>query len=191
MRSVESSLVSGETVVWWGRLHWFPVASRFFWLAVSAGMGGALVWWREWIAREGFRLMGEPDPAAGVVAQAGLGIAAVAAAAFGLKAVGVLVWALGAVGREAAVTTRRVIFASGVLRRRAFEAALGEIASVSIRQGVLGRVLGYGVVEVSCGGRRRRMEMGGAVAFKREIERARAGLEGGRTAEARRAQRKA
>ncbi|MEZ6233758.1 MAG: PH domain-containing protein [Phycisphaerales bacterium] len=76
-------------------------------------------------------------------------------------------------------TTRRVIFKSGVLQRRAFEAALGEIASVSIRQGVLGRVLGYGVVEVSAGGRRRRMEMGGAVGFGREIERARAVLEAG------------
>ncbi|MEZ6233759.1 MAG: hypothetical protein R3B68_06180 [Phycisphaerales bacterium] len=66
MSYVESSLVAGETVVRWGRLHWFPVASRVFWLAVSAGMGWALVWWREWIAREGFRLMGEADPAAGL-----------------------------------------------------------------------------------------------------------------------------
>ncbi|MCB9840490.1 MAG: PH domain-containing protein [Phycisphaeraceae bacterium] len=115
------------------------------------------------------------------MAQAGLGIAAVAVAAFGLKAVGVLVWALGAVGREAAVTTRRVIFTSGVLRRRAFEAALGEVSAVSIRQGVLGRVLGYGVVEVGAGGRRRRMEMGGAVGFGREIEKMRAVLESGGT----------
>lgn len=50
---------------------------------------------------------------------------------------------------EFAVTNRRVIAKTGFIRRHTLEMLLSKIESVSVHQGILGRMLGYGTVVVT------------------------------------------
>ena len=49
---------------------------------------------------------------------------------------------------EFAVTSRRVIYKDGLIRRRTFEMNLGAVESVDVTQSILGRILGFGEVRV-------------------------------------------
>ena len=49
---------------------------------------------------------------------------------------------------EFAVTNRRVIAKAGMIGRRTLELNLDKIESVRVDQSILGRILGYGTVEV-------------------------------------------
>src|SRR5690349_16897434 len=49
---------------------------------------------------------------------------------------------------EYAVTTRRVVLKTGVLRRRVFEIVLSKVESIGIEQGWLARLFNYGTVLV-------------------------------------------
>ena len=49
---------------------------------------------------------------------------------------------------EMAVTNKRVIIKTGLLRRRTFELLLSKVESISVDEGLLGRMLGYGTVIV-------------------------------------------
>jgi len=50
---------------------------------------------------------------------------------------------------EMAVTSKRVVYKSGVIMRNTAEIRLGKVESVSVRQGFLGRMFGYGDVVIS------------------------------------------
>ncbi len=73
----------------------------------------------------------------------------VVAAAFGLLA---LVSALSALIRRAttelAVTDRRVIFKTGILKRHTMEMNRSKVETVGVDQSILGRILGFGTVTV-------------------------------------------
>lgn len=47
---------------------------------------------------------------------------------------------------EIAVTDRRVIFKTGVLRRRSIEMNMDKVESVDVDQSILGRIFGFGTV---------------------------------------------
>ncbi|HET6239213.1 MAG TPA: PH domain-containing protein [Acetobacteraceae bacterium] len=49
---------------------------------------------------------------------------------------------------EFAVTSRRVIYKAGLIRRRTFEMNLGAVESVDVNQSILGRILGFGEVRI-------------------------------------------
>lgn len=49
---------------------------------------------------------------------------------------------------ELAVTDRRVIFKTGILRRHTLEMNRSKVETVSVDQSILGRILGYGTVVV-------------------------------------------
>ena len=49
---------------------------------------------------------------------------------------------------ELAITTRRVIYKTGLLRRRTVEMNLSKVESVGVTQSVFGRLFGYGQVEL-------------------------------------------
>jgi uncharacterized membrane protein YdbT with pleckstrin-like domain len=49
---------------------------------------------------------------------------------------------------EIAVTSKRVIYKRGWIGRRADEINLSKVESVHVDQGIIGRVLGYGTVQV-------------------------------------------
>ena len=50
---------------------------------------------------------------------------------------------------EQGVTNKRVIYKTGIVSRHSEEMKLSSIETVEIRQGVLGRLLGYGNVELT------------------------------------------
>lgn len=99
-------------------------------LAVGAGIGALVLWplagahpWASWLALAG---------------------AAVAVVALGVAGVRYLI--LGT--RIYAVTDRRVIRQVGILTKVSTDAALDKINNVEMRQSLLGRLLGFGDVEV-------------------------------------------
>jgi uncharacterized membrane protein YdbT with pleckstrin-like domain len=49
---------------------------------------------------------------------------------------------------EFAITDRRVIYKTGLLRRHTLEMSRGRIESVDVDQSILGRILGYGTITV-------------------------------------------
>jgi uncharacterized membrane protein YdbT with pleckstrin-like domain len=49
---------------------------------------------------------------------------------------------------EFAITNKRIIIKSGLISRRTLEMNIAKVESVNVDQGILGRILGYGVVTV-------------------------------------------
>lgn len=73
---------------------------------------------------------------------------------------------------EAVVTTRRIVIASGWLRRYTFELPLSRFESIRIEQSLVARLLGFGsVLVVGVGGGRSTFErMARPLAFRRAAE---------------------
>ena len=68
---------------------------------------------------------------------------------FGL---GILIIPLGYLlirSNEAAITNKRLIAKTGLIRRDTVEIPLNKVSSLQIRQGLIGRVLGYGTLIIS------------------------------------------
>lgn len=97
---------------------------------------------------------------------AGAGIAAVA----GALSIGVG-WTRRA-GIEMAVTNKRLIVKTGILRRRTIEMMLAKVESVSVDQGVWGRIADYGTLVVrGTGGTHERFErIGHPLEFRRKAQ---------------------
>jgi membrane protein YdbS with pleckstrin-like domain len=60
-------------------------------------------------------------------------------------------WLPAFIGRwttELAVTNRRIIFKSGLIRRHTMEMSMSKVESVDVDQSILGRLLGYGTVTI-------------------------------------------
>ena len=54
-------------------------------------------------------------------------------------------------GRQYVVTTHRLIFKRGIIHRNSFELLLGKCEGIQVDQSILGRMLDYGVVNVTTG----------------------------------------
>jgi uncharacterized membrane protein YdbT with pleckstrin-like domain len=67
--------------------------------------------------------------------------------------VGVLVTGLHALVErmtsEFAVTNKRVLIKTGLIRRHSLETLLGKIESIGVSQSILGRILGFGTIVIS------------------------------------------
>jgi uncharacterized membrane protein YdbT with pleckstrin-like domain len=67
--------------------------------------------------------------------------------------VGVLVTGLHAlverVTSEFAVTNKRVLIKTGLIRRHSLETLLGKVESIGVSQSILGRILGFGTIVIS------------------------------------------
>ena len=128
MAYAEKNLAPGESIVYRARYHWIYYRTTLALLLVAAVLG---LWW--WIS--GQRLQAGPT-----------------SAVFGIIAVAMLVAAvlhffarrLRASADEFVVTTRRVIRKVGLVSREAQHAPIEKIQDVTVDQGVLARMLGYG-----------------------------------------------
>jgi uncharacterized membrane protein YdbT with pleckstrin-like domain len=122
MSYLQKSLAPGETVVAVFRLHW-------------------LVWVRFWIVI----VLGIIAAVALLVVQIPWGAVAVAVIAI-LIAGYEWLWLRGI---EQAVTSRRVVRKTGIISRRTTELRLASIETVDLRQGIWGRILGFGNVRIT------------------------------------------
>ncbi len=130
MNYVTRVLQPGERVVHTTTLHWFVYLAAIRWAVIAAIL---LV--------IGLVICGVP-PEVHLGLQAVAGLAAIAAA---FKAVEALI---RRTTTELAITDRRVIYKVGLFRRSTFEMNLSKVESVGVEQSILGRLLGFGEVEV-------------------------------------------
>ena len=122
MGYIENSLGSNEVLIARARFHWLHYAAA--WLVLFAALAAAVLC---------YALYSTIWPAAAFVT-AGL---------VGFLAILVPVWTT-----EIAVTNQRVIVKRGVLARHTDEVELWAIEEANLEQSVLGRLLGYGRINV-------------------------------------------
>lgn len=124
---VASSLLPGERVTYWARPHWFIFISPGIWitLAFIAMIAGFVA---ERDDRPVFVLM------AGILATIGVAL--------------LLDRCMVYTSCEFAVTTSRVILKTGFFNRKSLELLHSRIDSLSVDQGIMGRIFGFGTVGV-------------------------------------------
>ncbi len=154
MSYIKQSLTEGEKVVFRARKHWW-----FTWFAILrvllllAGCG-ALVYYHADIARwvveklhaaefweDGDDLPVTPEDARRLFGAVVIVVASLAAVRFIFKLRSYFSY-------EYAVTTRRVIMRTGLIRRKVFELTLRQLETVSVSQGIIGRILGFGRITI-------------------------------------------
>lgn len=130
MNYVTRVLQPGENVVHTTTLHWFVYLGAIRWAVIALILLG--------VGAFGPVMPPELRMALEVAA----GIAALVAAVRGLDAL------IRRLTTELAITDRRVIYKVGLFRRSTFEMNLSKVESVGVEQSILGRMLGFGEVEV-------------------------------------------
>jgi membrane protein YdbS with pleckstrin-like domain len=128
MSYAEKNLAPGESIAYRARYHWIFYRMTLALLLVAAVFG---LWW--WISGE--RL--QAGPASSVFGVIALVLLAAAAVHF-------LFRRIRASADEFVVTTRRVIHKTGVFAREAEHAPIEKIQDITVDQGILARLLGYG-----------------------------------------------
>ncbi len=131
MSYASSVLQPGETIKAVGRLHWIVFVRGFLLLAV----GVALLYY-------GYRtqLDARGDVASVLVLVGGL-----------VLLVGLALWLSAWFHRwitEISVTTHRVIYKTGFVRRHTVEMNMDKVETVDVDQSLLGRLLGFGTIRV-------------------------------------------
>ena len=131
------TLVPGETIRYFGRLHWIVFFPTIQWALVSISIAIA-----SWMisARLSFFTFGW------VPAMIVFFFASVAGV-FTLNALNnaINLW----YSTEYAITSRRIIRRQGLFSRQTTETLLHNVESIDVEQTVLGRVIGYGSIKVT------------------------------------------
>ena len=122
----EKVLQKGESVQMFGRLHWIVYAMGFSLLGLAALLLIILSY-------------GVDQGAAGLLAAAV--VVAILTAAGSLFSA----W-IRRFSTEMVVTNRRVIYKTGLIRRRTVEMNISKIETVDVAQGIFGRIVGFGTV---------------------------------------------
>jgi uncharacterized membrane protein YdbT with pleckstrin-like domain len=134
MGYIDKTLVPGEQVVYETRLHWIVIVGHIIFGLLLAALGGFLA----------FYAYRHPDMTTqnryifyGVAAASGL--------------VGIIFLIVGSVRRNATeigVTNRRVVIKTGLTSRRTVEMLLNKIETIEVTETGMGRVLGYGSIQI-------------------------------------------
>jgi membrane protein YdbS with pleckstrin-like domain len=143
---VDENLLTGEQVMFRTRLHWN--------VYVAPGLLSLLVFVPlTWLAYESQR------PVVAVAPLAAIAVALLSAF-------------LRRRSSEFAVTNKRVVMKTGVFQTRSAEMQLTKVESVAVNQGLTGKVLGYGDIEVtgSGGTRERFSDIGKPLEFRRALQ---------------------
>lgn len=120
MGYVESNLMKGEKVIYHTKLHWII----FMWPAVFLATG----LWVFTAGRDGL-----------VVGTLFVILCIITG----------LVSLINIQTSEFAITNKRVIAKTGLIRRTSLEVLLGKVESIGVDQGILGRIFDYGSIVVS------------------------------------------
>ncbi len=130
MSYAEKNLAPGEAIVYRARYHWIYYRTALAFLLVSAVFG---LWW--WLAGS----LPGAQPASPVFGNLALLFLGAAVAAF-------LVRRIRNAADEFVVTNRRVVRKVGLFAREAEHVPIEKIQDITIEQGVMARLLGYGNV---------------------------------------------
>ena len=132
MGYVEQNLISGEQIAYRSGLHWI-VLLRSMVIAAVLGLLGAVM------LAESSQVN---DTQTRQVVSA-LGVVAIV-----IGAIYLLAAMIQRRGAEFAVTNKRVIFKTGVMRRSSEELFLNKVESITVNEGMMGRALNYGTINV-------------------------------------------
>jgi membrane protein YdbS with pleckstrin-like domain len=127
MSYLDDHLLDGERIVYRARLHWTIFTIPIIVLLLGAALGVVLS-----IYEPAYWYLG--------AILAGIGL---------LLAIGPLI---NYTSSDFAVTNKRVLSKTGFIERESDETLLSKVEGVSVDQGVLGRVLGYGTVTITGSG---------------------------------------
>lgn len=128
MSYVDNNIMPGEAVLHRGQVHWFVFVLPAIYLALAA------------VTVVKIRSAGVIDsPLPGLIV-----VALIAAGLWGLLKAVVL-----RISIELAVTNKRVIAKTGLIRRKTIELNHGKVESFSVDQSVLGRMFGFGTIVVN------------------------------------------
>jgi uncharacterized membrane protein YdbT with pleckstrin-like domain len=130
MSYVQRVLQPDETLVYSTTRHW----SVYLRAVLFAIIGLVLL--------IGSRFVPEQEPTAATALLIAAGVVGVVTLWFWLKAF------IDRATTEFAVTSRRVIYKHGLIRRRTFEMNLAAVESVDVMQGIVGRILDFGEVRI-------------------------------------------
>jgi uncharacterized membrane protein YdbT with pleckstrin-like domain len=130
MGYVEKNLISGEQIAYRSGLHWI-VLLRAMVIAALLGLLGVVMLAESSQAKD----------AQGILSA--LGVIAIV-----IGAIDLLAAVIRRSGAEFAVTNKRVIFKTGVMRRSSEELFLNKVESITVNEGMLGRALNYGTINV-------------------------------------------
>lgn len=133
MGYVEKNLGPGESVVYRARYHWIAYKTALLLLFLAFLLGVSSLY--------AFKIAPEEGTPARVAGLMGLVFLGLALLAFVIR------W-VRASADEYVVTSRRVIRKYGLLSREVEQALLEKIQDITLRQGFLARMLGYGTVVV-------------------------------------------
>jgi len=125
MGYINKNLMAGEEIVRRAKLHWIIYLPAIAWAALAIAL---------------FILLAGKDSYIAV------GICAVLAIYTLVKAL-LEVW-----GSDFAVTNKRLILKRGIISRSTVEMLLTKCEGVSVDQGIIGRILGYGTIITTTGG---------------------------------------
>ena len=141
MSYAEKNLAPRETIVYRARYHWIYYRTALAFLLVSAVFG---LWW--WLAGS----LPGAQPASPVFGNLALLFLGAAVASF-------LIRRIRNAADEFVVTNRRVVRKVGLFAREAEHAPIEKIQDITIEQGVMARLLGYGNVALETASERGRI----------------------------------
>lgn len=133
MSYVERNLAPGESVVYRARYHWIYYGTALLLLLFAFLLGLASIYSNQ--------ISPGDDTVPKVVRYMAVGFLLLAAGVF-------LVRRIRASADEYVVTNRRVVRKYGLVAREVEQALLEKIQDVTLRQGVIARLLGYGTIVV-------------------------------------------
>ena len=157
MSYVESTLVPGERVMYRAHLHW------------ATFLGGAILFVLFTIVAIVFVAQDQSQFAALIIFT--LGTLPLAAAYIRYRT------------SEFAVTDKRVLIKTGLVRRHTLETLLNKVENISVEQGLLGRVLNYGTIQVTGTGSTKETfsNIASPLEFRKQVQGATLNYEAGRT----------
>lgn len=168
MSYIKSSLIQNESVVAKATHHWILHFTYFRRLILWSALAGTAAYFHQSIGRFIAELTEYEVP----MSAAANGILIISLLFILLrvwKYISSLLWLRST---EYAVTNRRVIMKSGLIRRNTFEVLLTQLETVAVHQGLFGRMLGYGIFSLTgTGGSRGTWRaISNPLQFKKQIE---------------------
>ncbi|MDD9899929.1 MAG: PH domain-containing protein [Alphaproteobacteria bacterium] len=169
MLYVQQSLGPREEILMAARFHWMYTLQAIFWimfgLAVGVFFGWAAIWWtvtqlmRDYMGDISSLTDRQYDELWSIIVKKEGGYLkilwkqhiAIRLCVLGMFLVGLYLFAHMMVVKattEIAVTNERIVYKKGLIARHVGELNIDRIEGVSVQQGVLGRMLGYGRVMI-------------------------------------------